>query len=181
MNFDQRRQIQLSLMFVRIIVAVVAFTVGATAASGQDTRDSRRLADQLTRRDRGEGGVSIAVLLLTPEYVRVARPAVSGRYNPEGNLAFTVTFDTHAGDIGGLDMIKLVRLRDAQGREQAPARWEDTARSAHHVSGLLVFPLLGPDGKTVLSDDGGVVEVVIREVAKVKERVFRWELPIRSL
>jgi len=155
--------------------------MGAAAASGQDARDFKRLSDQLTRRDKGEGGVSVVVLFLTPEYMRVARLAEANQYDTGVNLAFTVTLDAHSGDLGSLDITKLARLRDAQGREQGPSRWEDTARGPHHRSGVLFFPRLDANGNPILRDDTGVVEVVIRDVARVKERVFRWELPFRLL
>ncbi len=166
---------------VRTFATIIGLAVAAAAASGQDTRDSKRLSDQLTRRDKGEGGVSVAVLFLTLEYVRLAGLTEAKQYDPEANLAFRVTLDTHGGDLGSLDMTKLALLRDATGREEAPLRWEDTARGPHHRSGVLVFARFDTNGSPFVRDNPGVVEVTIRDVARVKERVFRWELPIRLL
>jgi hypothetical protein len=163
---------------VQIVAAIAALAVAVAAASGQD-RDSKRMSDRLTRKDKGEGGVSVVVLFLAPEYLRVARLAERRLYDTDVSLAFAVTLDAHSGDLGSLDITKLASLRDAQGREQAPSGWEDTSRGPHHREGVLLFPRLDANGNPVLRDDADVMEVVIRDVARVKERLFRWELPIR--
>ncbi len=161
-----------------IVAAFAAIALAAVSASPQDAQEARRLSGLLMRRDKGEGGVSVTVLFLTPEYVRAARPAEAESYDPASSVAFRVSIDTHSGDLGGLDMTKAAWLLDAEGREQAPLRWEDVTRSAHHRSGLLLFPAFDAGGKQIVPD-AGPAEVVIRGVARIRERVFRWELPVR--
>lgn len=88
---------------------------------------------------------------------------------PQGGstLDFEVVFDTHSVDLG-FDPVALSLLRDGAGREYPALKWQGDGPGGHHRSGTLQFKV--PD------QAGDAVEVVIRDVAGVPERVFRWNL-----
>jgi hypothetical protein len=88
---------------------------------------------------------------------------------PEGSetLDFEVAFNTHSVDLS-FDPAAISVLRDDQGREYPAAGWEGSEPGGHHRSGVLKF--------TAPENMPAFVEVIIRDVAGVPERVFRWEL-----
>ncbi len=83
-------------------------------------------------------------------------------------VAFDIAMNTHSVDLGD-DMTKIAILRDDASREYNPVAWEGPGGGGHHRSGTLKFaPLVGKPK---------YIELVIKGLAKVPERVFRWELP----
>ena len=89
----------------------------------------------------------------------------------DGSLVFNVSMDTHSIDLDGYDLARLAVLRDDTGQEYQPVSW-NTAGGGHHQSGVLTFPL--PD--SVNQGKGKYVEMIIRGVAGIEERVLKWEL-----
>jgi hypothetical protein len=85
----------------------------------------------------------------------------------EESLHFQVAMNTHSVDLD-YDLDQLSVLRTDKGDEVQASRW-DGGRGGHHVNGTLYFPTVDLEG-------AGWVEVVIRDVAGVPERVLRWEL-----
>ncbi|MBF8266291.1 MAG: hypothetical protein HW384_2155 [Dehalococcoidia bacterium] len=76
-------------------------------------------------------------------------------------LIFNVTMDTHSVDLDAYDLINLATLRDSQGRQ-----FKATS------SGTLGIK----SDQSLLQPDTKYIEIVIRDVANVPERVLRWEL-----
>lgn len=83
-------------------------------------------------------------------------------------LAFDVVMNTHSVDLGA-DMTQITILRDDAGKEYKPTAWEGPGGGGHHREGTLTFAALAGKPK--------YVELVIKGLAKVNERVFKWELP----
>jgi hypothetical protein len=90
-------------------------------------------------------------------------------------LAFDVTMNTHAVDLDGYDLKQLAVLRIDSRREVRPASWE-APRGGHHRSGTLTFPAAGADGTPMIAAGTHTIELIIRNVAGVPERSFRWTL-----
>lgn len=88
-------------------------------------------------------------------------------------LVFEVAMDTHSVDLDGYDLAKLAVLRTDKGQEVRPSGW-DAPAGGHHRRGRLIFPDKAPDGSAVMGPDTAWIELVIRDVAGVPERVFRW-------
>ncbi len=84
-----------------------------------------------------------------------------------GNLLLKVAMNTHSVDLDSYDLGKLALLRDDKGKQYLPASW-DSRRGGHHRQGVLIFQ--DPDSEPKYLD------LIIRDVAGVKERAFRWEL-----
>jgi hypothetical protein len=86
------------------------------------------------------------------------------RQDAQDGLSFTVVMDTHAVDLDGYDLAALAVLRTADGQELRPRTW-DAPKGGHHREGTLTFPA---------TNASGPIELVIREIGGVPERIFQW-------
>lgn len=109
-------------------------------------------ADEMPQEVRG-GGVAVRVTLLTEE----AR-----------SLRFRIEMDTHMRDLDRYEFGEIVRVRDGSGKEFPPASIERLMGGGHHRVAILRFP--PPESQAQ------AVELLVRDVAGVPERVFRWSL-----
>jgi hypothetical protein len=98
------------------------------------------------------GGVTIRVTYLNP------------RNNEDPR--FQVVLDTHSVNLGSYDLKALSVLRDEGGKNYVPSGVERKG-SGHHREIVLTFPKPGPEAKRL--------ELVIKEIAGVKERSFIWD------
>lgn len=89
----------------------------------------------------------------------------------DDSLTFNVAMNTHSVDLDQYDLGKLAVLRDDTGNEYHSSSW-DSALGGHHRRGTLAFPL--PD--SLSQGTAKYVELVIRDVADIEERVLKWEL-----
>ena len=89
--------------------------------------------------------------------------------------SFNVAMNTHAVDLDGYDLRQLVVLRIDGGRDVQPISWE-APKGGHHRSGTLTFPATSTDGTPLIASGARTIELVIRDVADVPERRFRWVL-----
>jgi hypothetical protein len=88
-----------------------------------------------------------------------------------GSLTFYVAMNTHSVNLDQYDLSSLALLRDDRGNEYLPIIC-DSAPSGHHRQGTLTFPLPA----SVTQGEAKYLEMVIRDVAGIEERVLRWEL-----
>lgn len=86
---------------------------------------------------------------------------------------FTIEMNTHAVDLDGYDLKQLAVLRIDGGTDIHAISWE-APKGGHHRTGTLTFPATGTDGKPLAASDARTIELVIRDVAGVPERVFAW-------
>ena len=89
----------------------------------------------------------------------------------DGLLIFDVAMNTHSVDLDQYDLGELAVLRDDTSNEYHPVSW-DSAPGGHHRSGTLIFSI--PD--SVSQGKAKYVEIVIRDIAGIDERVLKWEL-----
>ena len=106
-------------------------------------------AKSLTQKN-SEGNVTIRVTYQNP-----------GKTDP----AFSVRIDTHSVDLDGYNLAALSLLRDGKGKEYM-GKWTSSKGSGHHISGALRF-----EGVELYT---GKIELIIRDVAGVNERKFKW-------
>jgi len=92
---------------------------------------------------------------------------------PGAGPIFDVVMDTHAVDLDGFDLKQLAFLRINGAREVQPTGW-DAPKGGHHRTGTLTFPAKAADGSALIAPDTRTIELVIRDIAGVPERVFRW-------
>jgi hypothetical protein len=109
-------------------------------------------ASQTTQTVSG-GGVTVKVTYLDPK--------------TSNDLRFQVVLDTHAVALDGYDLKAVSLLRDDTGKTYMPNAVENKG-SGHHREVILTFPKVSPEAKRL--------EIVIKDVAGVKERTFRWNL-----
>ncbi len=88
-----------------------------------------------------------------------------------GLLTFAVAMNTHSVDLDSYDLGELAVLRDDTGREYHPASW-DSAPGGHHRQGTLIFSIPDP----LVQGEAKYLELFIRDVAMVNERILKWEL-----
>ena len=85
---------------------------------------------------------------------------------------FTIAMNTHSVDLDAIDLTALATL-NADGIHVRPTSWGAPA-GGHHREGALSFPTTTDDGRTVIGPETKMIELVIRDVADVPERTFRW-------
>ncbi len=152
-------------LIAALAVGVVVFGAVFILTRGrQPETPQAQAAPSYLQRDRGEGGVEIEVIYVTPDYLRSGGSA-SQRYAPDTYTVFLVSMNTHSVDLAGYDMAKISELR-AAGKTYAPLRWESTSDNNHHRSGALIFPRI---------DTSQPVELVIKTIAGVPQRLYRWQ------
>lgn len=83
-------------------------------------------------------------------------------------VVFDVAMNTHSVDLSD-DMTKISTLRDDAGREYKPTAWDGPGGGGHHREGSIKFAALTSKPK--------YIELVIKGLAQVPERVFKWDLP----
>ena len=110
-------------------------------------------APGLTRTHSG-GGVTVKVTYLNPKETESVR--------------FEVVLDTHSVNLDGYDLKSLSLLRDDTGKTYEVTKTENKG-SGHHREIAIIFSKPSPEGKRL--------ELVIKDIAGVKERSFRWDLP----
>jgi len=94
----------------------------------------------------------------------------------QGEIAFAVKMNTHSMDLNQYPLDQLSTLIDDQGIQVKASKWETSRPTGHHVSGTLYFPIKEASGKMLLTPGARKLTLVIRELAGIPERVFRWEV-----
>ncbi|MEK7465723.1 MAG: hypothetical protein AAB631_03025 [Patescibacteria group bacterium] len=85
--------------------------------------------------------------------------------NLSSEVAFEVALDTHSEDLSA-DLTQTVMLKDENGKEYKPVRWEGDPPGGHHRNGLLMFGSIAPLPKTL--------QLVVGKVGGVEGRTFLW-------
>jgi hypothetical protein len=106
----------------------------------------------LSPRTNSGGGITISVQPLAP--------SADGK-----TWEFSVALNTHSVALD-YDLTQDVILRDDRGEQFQPLAWDGSPAGGHHRNGILRFNAIQPAGT--------YLEMVIRGVAGVPERVFRW-------
>jgi hypothetical protein len=171
--------------WIAIFLVAAVGTLAAAACSNDDSDGSALRASpppgtgaarvELTQ-SNNQGGVEIDVTWVTPETLDELDSEPARAYELDDYVLLEVQFTTHSGDLNQLDMTGLSAIR-AAGKEYAPEAWESISDDSHHRAGVLVFARKTPDGASL---DAGAVELVMKGIADVPERVFRWQWPVRS-
>ncbi len=94
----------------------------------------------------------------------------------DGKLGFDVKLDTHSGSLDGYVIERLAYLRNDAGQVAEPVGWHAAEGSSHHRSGLLLFPTIDRAGNPLISEDTRSLELVVKDLAGVPERVLKWDL-----
>ncbi|MBI4285383.1 MAG: hypothetical protein HY670_05740 [Chloroflexi bacterium] len=150
------------------ILAVVIVVAGCSSGFKPVGKGSTPTAPQATATGSVKGPTNGVTQASDAAAVTVA---VKWARASGGSLTFDVVMDTHSVDLDQYDLKKLAVLRDDTGKEYSPTSW-NAPSGGHHRSGTLVFPL--PD--SVTQGQAKYVEMVIKNIAGVPERVLKWQL-----
>ncbi len=126
-------------------IVIIIFVLIAAAVSGCLSGDEKPPADLLEPRENSEAGVQITATYL---------PDITDA------TAFEIKVTAHS-DYDD-DFKKNSYLRDSSGKTYQPLSFE--GEGGHHASGTLRFPKI----------ESKRFELVIKDVAGVNERVFKW-------
>lgn len=99
------------------------------------------------------GGVTTKVTYLNPK--------------SEDEPRFEIVLDTHSADLDRYDLKTMTALRDGTGKTYLATGIENKG-SGHHREAIITFPKVSPESKHL--------EVIIKDVAGVRERTFVWNL-----
>lgn len=144
-------------IFQAMTVAATFLLLTVSASWATSKRDLRR--------NDTRGMVTVSVTFLNP----------LGKVKGD-TLDFEVRMNTHSVNLDGFAIEKLAVLRNSNGQEVRPLGWFEPGGGGHHRFGILRFPTKDADGKALLSDGTGNLELRIRKIADPAERIFRWEL-----
>lgn len=137
---------------------------------------------QYTKKDKGEGSVTTEVTLLSPQYLQgQGKTEEVAQHDFDQYIIFHVSLDTHSIDLTAYDLRKAAILRDDTGNQLPAVEWKAESNDAHHRSGWLLFPKPDGQGIVVLSPKTTYIELVLRDIGGIRERVFRWNLPMPGL
>lgn len=145
---------RISGIIIALLILIAAAVSGCLSGKEPQTEkpvtvvptssDKISAIDSSETRDNSEAGVTITAVYL-------------------GNNAFDVKLDTHSGSLD-YEMAKISYIRDSKGNIIKPESW-DGGIGGHHFEGTLKF--------SQFNDRAGF-ELVIKDVAGVKERVLKW-------
>jgi hypothetical protein len=156
---------------------------GSTPAdSASGSVNSQEGSDSLTVKDQGEGSVEVTATYVTPAYLQTqGQSDTVSTLELDKNLAFELALNTHSVELSGYEVEKISYLRDEDGREYpALSGWLSPEDSGHHRSGIIRFAKNDPSGNPVLKPEARYLELVIKDLSGVAERIFRFELPSGS-
>ncbi len=148
----------LTLAFV-IILVIVVYSIfrldksNIAALSQNQSVTTQQPTGKFAPQLNEQANVSIEV---TPKVVETGK-------NPQ----FQVAFNTHSVDLS-FDVTKIAILIDDKGNSYMNSNWEGASPGGHHRNGTLTFS--SPLAQTTS------VELVMKDVAGVSERKFKWNL-----
>jgi len=80
---------------------------------------------------------------------------------------FEIRMNTHSVSLD-FDLVAVSLLKDDQGHEYRASLWNGSPAGGHHRSGVLEFPAVAKDTKSIT--------LSIKDIAGVPERTFEWKL-----
>jgi hypothetical protein len=99
------------------------------------------------------GGVTVAATLLRDQ---------------GETTAIKLVLDTHSVGLDGYKFDEIAILQDDTRRSYPVVAVEQASGGGHHRQSVLRFGKVSPEAKTI--------ELVVKDVAGVKERIFRWSV-----
>lgn len=138
-----------SVFGVSVLATLLALSIG-TNSFAVSPKKLRRISD--------DGSVRVVAVYLNP--------LGKSDYNQQ---SFELTLDTHSDDLSRYKLTELSTLKVESGSGIKASGWKKRGGGGHHISGTITFDL--PDVRAAK-----YIELVVKNVGGVEERVFRWEL-----
>lgn len=150
----------LSIGILLVAVFFVYFMVftgrGEIAKNEEQSREQTSEAEQKQWETKSDEQVPVAITITPLEFGKDAT-----------RWRFMVVFDTHSGSLDQ-DPMSVVSLADDRGNAYTPTVWEGPGPGGHHREGVLVFDAISPAP--------AYVELKIKDVGGVPERIFKWNV-----
>lgn len=147
----------LFVIFVGLLVVLVIFSLQRNQnSSGQPQPLQKPEAKSTSKFEIRQNDEGNAVVVVTPVDLE-----------PGKNPKFEIQFNTHSVDLS-FDVSQIVTLSDDKENIFDQPVWNGSPAGGHHRSGTLIFQKALPETK--------FVELVIKNVAGVPARKFRWDI-----
>lgn len=82
--------------------------------------------------------------------------------------AIKLVLDTHSVNLDGYELDAIAVLRDDTGKTYPVVAVDQASGGGHHRQAVLQFGKVKPEAK--------IIELIVKDVAGVKERIFRWSV-----
>jgi len=132
------------------VLGVIA--VAGVLSGGGDPLAASNLQAKLSQQVAG-GGVTVIATLLKEQ---------------TDSTAIKLALDTHSANLDGYKLDAIATLQDETGKRYPLLAVEQATGGGHHRQAILRFAPVGPEEKAI--------ELIVKDVAGVKERIFRWSL-----
>jgi hypothetical protein len=174
------------------ILTIVLFTA-VSSQSAQEAKPVQEkkeekpkrepVVDTFTRIDQGEGGVDALVVYGHPLYFayKGVYEDAKKKYDLEKFHVFIVTISSPKKmDLSKFKVESSIFIRTEEGLEYPAApQWIPLdEKSPYKRSGVVRFFQVDANKNKVLKDGAKSFEIVIKGLADVQERTFKWKLPI---
>ena len=134
-----RRNISKKVIGVLIVFTAISFAAVAWAAYEHQTNNTNSVR------------VDVVPIQLTP-----------GK-----QATFEIRLNTHSVPLD-YDLVAVSLLKDDQGHKYPASAWKGSPAGGHHRSGVLEFPAIAKDTKSIT--------LSLKDIAGVPERTFEWKL-----
>lgn len=135
--------------------------------NSEPVKDTPNVDTKYLRSDKGEGGVQVAAVRVTPEFMEASgEEDLANKYDLNSNIVFEIEMTTHMGDLTKYQILKKAVLT-VDGKTIAPVRWDILSNTPHHPQGFLVFPA---QTKSQISN----LELNLKELNGIPNRKFIW-------
>ena len=135
-------------------------------------------AAKLTRTDAGEGAVTLSATLITEEVLAADSSISRPDYDSEKEIVFLVALNTHSVELSGYDLPTITTMNVGGKDVKAIGEWQSVSESGHHRSGYLRFPRIIDDQDVIAGS--GSLELAVKGVADISERLLTWPLPLEQ-
>ena len=151
------KQANIFLIGGLIVVALIGIVWVVFDFSLKEQNKENALKENILEpQTNNEGGVAIVV---RPQSIK----------ENAASWNFEISLDTHSVELNE-DLVEASVLIDKNGKEYQPVEWEGDSAGGHHRSGVLKFAPISPWPK--------MIELKIRGVNGIEQRIFRWNLSV---
>ncbi len=137
---------------IRALSVLAVLAMVGLVGGGKDALAASALQAMLSQQVAG-GGVTVAATLLKDQ---------------GEDTAIKLALETHSVNLDGYRFEAIASLRDDTGKTYPVVAVQQASGGGHHRGAILRFGKVAPDAKAI--------ELIIKDVAGVKERTFRWGL-----
>ncbi|MDO8444548.1 MAG: hypothetical protein Q7T53_00330 [Deltaproteobacteria bacterium] len=140
------------------------------------------IVDTFTRIDQGEAGVDALVIYAHPLYFAYKGLVEDAKkkYDMEKFHVFIVTINSQKkADLSKFKIESSIFIRTEESLEYpAVSQWIPLTETPSKRTGVVRFFQIDANKNKVLKDNAKSFEVIIKGLADVPERIFKWKLPI---